>query len=270
MANLPSARRQNILTILESKDYAEVSYLSEYFSVSEMTIRRDIEKLEKEGYVFRVYGGVKLKDKKVMEGSVDERLSTHNQEKRVMAEEAVKLIQDGDVIAFDASTSALELSKLIKNRQNLTVVTNNINIAVELANAKNIAVILLGGFLRGKSLSLIGASLQKYLEDIYIDKAFLSSKALDGTEGLTDSTIDEGEAKQSIISKSKEVIVLADRSKLGKHAFFRVCSPDKLNYVITDCLEPYTMEQEECLTRLRESGVRIIEAKQEKLSNSLS
>lgn len=255
---IPAHRRQKIIEILEKKDYAEISYLSQLFSVSEMTIRRDLEKLESDGQVIRVYGGAKLKEKRGYEASIEERLSIQNEEKKLIAMEAAKYIEDGDVVAFDASTSALEVSKAIKLTKKITVVTNNIPIAMELSDAPHIAVILLGGFLRGKSLSLIGGSLQKYLESIYIDKAFISSKAISFKEGLTDATIDEGEAKQAMINKSNHVIVLADHSKLGKLAFYKVCPAERIDRIITDQLKPWTEEQKHCIAEFKESGTDVV------------
>lgn len=255
--SVPIERQKKILTVLEKKDYAEVSYLSQTFNVSEMTIRRDLEKLEKEGELIRVLGGAKLSTKKVYEGTVDERLSTNLKEKRLIASAAVSLIENGDVIAFDASTSALEVSKQLKGFESLTVVTNNISIAIELASEKGITVILLGGYVRGKSLSTIGGSLAQYLQSINIDKCFISSKAISFEEGLTDATIDEGEAKQAMIRKSNQVIVLADHTKLDTVAFFQVCPSSAIHTIVTDNPENPTKAQFECIQQFKQSGTMI-------------
>ncbi|WP_439743671.1 DeoR/GlpR family DNA-binding transcription regulator [Bacillus pseudomycoides] len=258
MSNSPVERRNKIIEILEQREHVEVSYLSDAFQVSLMTIRRDLEKLEKDGKVIRMYGGVKLKTKRVYEYSMEERLNSNKREKLAIAREAARLIEDGDVVAFDASTTALEVSKLIKDRKDVTVVTNNLSIAIELADVPDIVVIVLGGFLRGKSLSVMGASLKQYLERIYIDKAFISSKALSFHEGLTDTAIDEGEAKQAMLSKSNEVIVLADHTKLGKVAFYKVCDKQGITKIITDELIPLTPLQQECINSYKEYGTPII------------
>ncbi|PFZ13714.1 DeoR family transcriptional regulator [Bacillus pseudomycoides] len=258
MSNSPVERRNKIIEMLEQREHVDVSYLSDAFQVSLMTIRRDLEKLEKDGKVIRMYGGVKLKIKRVYEYSMEERLNSNKQEKLVIAREAARLIEDGNVVAFDASTTALEVSKLIKDRKDVTVVTNNLSIAIELADVPDIVVIVLGGFLRGKSLSVMGASLKQYLERIYIDKAFISSKALSFHEGLTDTAIDEGEAKQAMLSKSNEVIVLADHTKLGKVAFYKVCDKQGITKIITDELIPLTPLQQECINSYKEYGTPII------------
>ncbi|WP_270180281.1 DeoR/GlpR family DNA-binding transcription regulator [Alkalihalobacillus sp. CinArs1] len=261
MSNSPVNRRKQIIDILGQTDYADVTYLSNVFNVSEMTIRRDIDRLEKDNEVIRVYGGVKLKTKRLYEASIEERLKSNHSEKMAIARIAAGLINDGDVIAFDASTTALEVSKLIKDKEKLTVVTNNISIAIELSDTPGIAVILLGGFLRDKSLSLVGPSIKKFLESIYIDKAFFSAKALNFHEGLTDSTIDEGEAKQAMIEKTSQLNVIADRSKLGCVSFFKICGKERIDRIITDELEPYTPKQKECVTSYKTYGTEVVIAK---------
>jgi DeoR family fructose operon transcriptional repressor len=262
MINIPSKRRDQIIEILKSKEYAEIPYLSQKFSVSEMTIRRDIEKLESEGKVNRVYGGVKLvsiRDRNY-ELSIEERLNSHSKEKQIISIEAAKFINDGDVIAFDASTSALELSRYIKFKKKITVVTNNIKIAGEVSEDPNISTILLGGFVRQWSCSIIGSSMNKYLESIFIDKAFISCKSLNFTEGVTDSLIDEGEAKQSLIERSNQLYVLADHSKINTLSFFKICSSDKIHTIITDSNKPFDQQQQKCIDSFREIGVNVIMA----------
>lgn len=225
-----------------------------------MTIRRDLEKLERDGDIVRVYGGAKIKINSPYEATVEERLNTNKKEKMAIARKAAELIEDGDVIAFDASTTALEVSKLIKDRQRLTVITNNISIAIELSTATHITTMLLGGSLRGTSLSLVGATIRKCLEGIYIDKAFISSRALNFQEGLTDITIEEGEAKQALIEKANKVIVIADHTKLDKLSFFQVCGKERFNTIITDRFEPLTKEQDLTIEAFREYGIEVIVA----------
>ncbi|MGM8364463.1 DeoR/GlpR family DNA-binding transcription regulator [Virgibacillus sp. W0181] len=260
MVLLPTARREEIVNILKTKDYAEISYLSQKFQVSEMTIRRDIEKLEKRNRVKRVYGGVRLKEvtERELERPIDERKSTNTLEKQAIAKKAAAFIEDGDVIAFDASTTAYELSRYIKYKKKVTVVTNNINIAVELSDDPEITVILLGGFVRRTSLSLIGSSLSKYLESIFIDKAFISCKALNFTDGITDSLMDEGEAKQAIIERSNKLFIVADHSKLDTIAFFKICPAKRVDSLITDSFIPLTDSQKACLDQYKDNGVDLI------------
>lgn len=265
MMLLPTTRREKIIEILKTKDYAEISYLSQKFQVSEMTIRRDIERLEKDGKVTKVYGGVRLKelDEREFEDPIEMRRSTNTREKQAIAREALQYIEDGDVIAFDASTSAFELSRLIKFKKSVTVVTNNINIAVELADDREITVILLGGFLRRTSLSLIGSSIPKYLESIYIDKAFISCKALNYYDGVTDSLMDEGEAKQAIIQRTNKLYLLADHTKINTIAFFKICPASQIDTLFTDDFDEFDEGQKECLELFEENGINLVVAKKD-------
>lgn len=260
MNYLPQDRRDEIINILKSKEYAEIPYLSQKFNVSEMTIRRDIEKLENLGKVIRVYGGVRLKEirEREYEGSVDERKHINSEEKKAIAREAAKFIEDGDVIAFDASTTALEVSLQIKFKKKVTVVTNNITIAVELAEDPEITIILLGGFLRRTSLSLTGSLITKYLDSIYIDKAFISSKAINFNDGMTDSLMDEGEAKQALLLRSNQLYALCDNSKIDTLAFFKVCPANRISTLITDSFEQMTEEQKECIESFKQIGVNVV------------
>ena len=262
MIILPEERRERIIEILKTKDYAEIPYLSETFNVSEMTIRRDIDKLEKDDRVIKVYGGVRLKvlSEREWESPIEIRKSTNSLAKQMISREALKLINDGDVIAFDASTTALELSRMLKFERKVTVVTNNLNIAIELAEDPEIPIILLGGFIRRTSLSVIGSGMNKYLESINIDKAFISCKSFNFTDGVTDFLMDEGEAKQAIIKRSNEVFLLADTSKINTIAFFKICDSKQIDYVITDNLISHTQEQKDCLKQYQESGAHVIVA----------
>ncbi len=262
MQNIPyQLRRKRIIDLLVENNFADVSSLSKTFNVSEMTIRRDLEQLERDGEIVRVYGGARLNTKKSYETTIRERIDANRAEKMAIAKVAADLIEDGDVVAFDASTTALEVSKLIKFGKKLTVVTNNLSIAIELSEAPQITVVVLGGFMRSISLSLFGSITRKSLESMYIDKAFFSSHALSFNEGLTEKAIEEGRAKQAMLEKTDRLFVMVDRSKLAKIAFYQICPAQRINVILTDELEPFSAEQEQCLKEFSESGVEVISAK---------
>lgn len=258
MPEIPYARQQEIVRIIKENNLADIPYLSKLLNVSEMTIRRDLEKLEKDGHVMRVYGGAKLRSKSIYEAPLEERLVRNIECKRIIAKKAAEFIDDGDVIALDASTTALEISKQIKDRQKLTVITNNISIAYELAGQNDITIMLLGGTVRKNSLSLVGSSIVEMLKTIYIDKGFISSKAMSFDEGLTDATIDEGEAKKAMIGRCKNVFITVDHTKINEVSFIHVCNFVKMYKIITDGLGELTQLQENCLQSFREKGIEVI------------
>ena len=256
----PDLRREKMLEIIKEHGFSGVSYLSRLFNVSEMTIRRDMEKLESEERIVRVYGGAKHAQKSHYEEPLQNRLVNNHAEKMIIAQVAAGMVEDGDVIALDASSTAFEIAKHIKDKRDLTVVTNNISIAIELSGENDVEVVLLGGALRKKSLSLVGSSVRYTLESLNIDKAFLSSKALDITRGMTDATIDEGEAKKAMINASRQVIVVMDHTKIDSVAYYRVCGFDEIDAIIVDNFK-FEPSGAECLKYYQDQGVAIHYAK---------
>lgn len=261
MAKIPYIRQQEIIKILSENKVEDITSLSKILGVSEMTIRRDLDKLEKGGDVIRIYGGAKIRTKNVYEPSIGERLTQNIREKKAIGMKAAEFIEDGDVVAFDASTTALEVANNIKNHKELTVITNSIALAIELSENKDITIILLGGIVRKSSLSLVGSWLPKMLKHINIDKFFISSSALSFEEGLTDATIEEVEAKKAIINRSAEVFVIVDHTKINKVSAFHVCNYKIIDKIIIDGLVEFTKEQKQCLKKFEEKNVGVIIAK---------
>jgi len=261
MVKIPYVRQQEIIKILSENKVENITSLGKILGVSEMTIRRDLDKLEKVGDVIRVYGGAKIRTKNVYDPSIGERLMQNIKEKKAIGIKAAEFIEDGDVIAFDASTTALEVANNIKNRKELTVITNNIALSIELSESKDIAIMLLGGMVRKSSLSLVGSWLSKMLKYINIDKFFVSSTALSFEEGLTDATVEEVEAKKVIIDRSAKIFIIADHTKINKVSAFHVCNYKIIDKIITDGLVEFTKEQKKCLKKFEEKNVDVIIAK---------
>lgn len=249
------------MQILMENESADITTLSRQLGVSEMTVRRDLEILEKDGNVVRVYGGAKIKSKRVYESLMEERLIKNIAEKDAIAKKASEYIEDGDVIALDASTTALAICKYIKDRKKLTVITSNICAAIELSDQNDISIILLGGTVKKSSLTMVGPCIKDMLKQFYIDKAFICSKSLSFKEGLTDATIDEGEAKKAMMDSSKSVFIVADHTKINEVSFFHVCDYKRMNKIITDSLGEFTKDQIECLESFRSKGVDVVIAK---------
>lgn len=261
MPQIPYVRAKEIIRILHENEIADISYLSNHLGVSEMTVRRDLERLEKDGDIIRIYGGAKLRKKSNYDPSIEERLIKNMDEKMAIGRKAAEFIEDGDVIALDASTTALEISKNIKARKKLTVITNNISIAIELSEENDITTILLGGIVRKRSLSLVGTSINDFLQNMHIDKTFISSKALSFEQGLTDATIDEGETKKALIKSSNSVIIVADHTKLNTVSFYKVCDYREVDMLIVDGLVPFSDQDKQCLKQFSENDVQVVIAK---------
>ncbi|WP_419892146.1 DeoR/GlpR family DNA-binding transcription regulator [Paenibacillus xylanexedens] len=233
---LVAERYEKIVEWVDTQGSMRVTELSERCGVTEETIRRDLDKLEQAGRLRRSHGGavsVKYKDELQSEIPYPERAVAHAEEKRRIASEAVKMVESGDRIALDASTTAWYMAAGLPNIP-LTVLTNSIKVAAELSNKEQIRVIATGGQLASKSLSFVGPLAERSLDAYHVDKVFLSCKGVHLTKGISESNELQALVKQKMIHIADEVILLADSSKFNIQAFTRVAEMSSVGKVITD------------------------------------
>ncbi|MCF7622228.1 MULTISPECIES: DeoR/GlpR family DNA-binding transcription regulator [Bacillaceae] len=230
---LVAQRHQKIVDLVNERSSIRVTELSEIFSVTEETIRRDLEKLEKETKLKRSHGGAVSLQEDDSEIHFSERVITNVNEKKVIAYEAAKRIEEGDRIILDASTTAWYMSKALPNIP-LTVITNSTKVVMELSKKEKIEVISTGGRLLSKSLSFVGPIAEKSLTMYHVNKTFLSCKGIHLEEGLSDSNEGQALLKKKMIERSDAVILMVDSSKFGKKAFSLIVPPSEVDEVITD------------------------------------
>ncbi|QQK75038.1 DeoR/GlpR transcriptional regulator [Salicibibacter cibarius] len=227
-------RQRSILEMLDQQQKVKVTDLSKHFNVTDETIRRDLETLEQSNFLIRVHGGAMKPQHEGFELPMMERDSEHFQEKQAIAREALSIIEEGDIIALDASTTCLHLARAIQH-ESLTVITNSISVTVELANkSPHIQVILTGGYLRRESMSLVDFSTDKIIDDYHINKFFLSCSAVDLNWGLSESHEMQTNTKLRMSEIADELILLADRSKFQKKSLVHLLPLNKVNTIITD------------------------------------
>lgn len=226
-------RHEFILNRLKESPYIDVSYLTKALNVSEMTIRRDLDKLEKQNFLFRVYGGARRIPVHKVEASLDIRLLENAEEKESIAKYAAGLVQDGDVISMDASSTVNFMVKHLQDRK-ITVITNNMSVAMGFSKSETVEVILLGGRLKKQSLYLYGYNALDMMKKYNTDKAFFSSTALSIEHGLTDVHSHEGENKKAMISSADEHYLLVDSSKFETRSYYNVSSFYNLDHIITN------------------------------------
>ncbi|WP_050180016.1 DeoR/GlpR family DNA-binding transcription regulator [Domibacillus robiginosus] len=230
---LVAERHQKIVELVNERASIRVSELSDIFSVTEETIRRDLEKLEREGKLQRSHGGaVSLQDEE-SEVHFSERVITNVQEKKAIAYEAARRVQEGDRIILDASTTAWYMAKALPN-MTLTVITNSMKVVMELSKKERINVISTGGILLPKSLSFVGPLAERSLDLYHVNKTFLSCKGVHLEAGLSDSNEQQALLKKKMMEQSDEVFLMADSSKFGKRAFSSIGPPTGIHKVITD------------------------------------
>jgi len=231
---LPRERLEIIKEIVLKEKKVYVSKLSEKFNVTEETIRRDLEKLELQGIVTRSYGGAILNSEKTNEDiPFYKRSKTNIESKQYIAMKAVEFIKEGSTIVADCSSTVLETLKLIKDRKDVTIITNSVEVLQEL-NQSELNIISTGGSLKQRSLSLQGPITQNTISKYNVDIAFVSCKGMDKEKGILDSNETEAEIKRSMIKQSNKVILLIDHTKYDKTSFVKLFDYDNIDYIITD------------------------------------
>lgn len=227
-------RRNQILAQLQQEKKVIVSDLSQQYNVTEETIRRDLDKLEQQGFATKTYGGAILYENATIEVPYGVRRLTHVEGKKKIAECAQDLVEDGDRIMLDASSTALFITKKIKNKKNLTIITNSIQIMMELADHKGFNVLCTGGNLKEGAFALTGYQAERMLSSFNVDKAFISCKGIDLIQGLTDASESDAEIKKCILKAAKQRILLVDESKFDKISFVKFAELEQIDCIITE------------------------------------
>ncbi len=224
--------------MLETRDSLQVAELAETFSVSVVTVRNDLTELARQGLVARVRGGVRRLQRGQAELGFDFRLRLEVDRKRAVAREAARLIDDGEAIALDASTTAYYLALELRSKRELVVVTNGILIAASLADAPGINVLVTGGMLRLSAMSLVGDLGADLLRATRINKGFLGARGLSLERGLMDLNPDEVRIKQEMAEACERVIAVIDGTKWHRSALLSFVPAESVETIVTDATAP--------------------------------
>jgi DeoR/GlpR family transcriptional regulator of sugar metabolism len=227
-------RKESIINIIRKERSVRVNELAEMFQVTEETIRRDLDKLDKVGIAKKTYGGAVLLDYVSNDVSFNERLKVNMKEKQSIASFADTIISDGETIFIDMSTTALEFIKNVDESKHITVITNSLTAINELSQMKNIQLITIGGTLNAETMCMEGPMTTKFIQNYYVDKTFFSVKALSKERGIMDSNEHSAEIKRQMIHNANQAILLADYSKFGKTALTKVTDMSDVDILITE------------------------------------
>lgn len=230
---LVAERQRKIVELVNEKLSIRVTELSKIFSVTEETIRRDLEKLEKDNLLRRSHGGAVSIEENQSETSYIEREITNAVEKRAIALEAIKSIEAGDQIVLDASTTAWYMAKELPDMP-LTVLTNSIKVAIELSKKEQIRVISTGGSLLAQSLSFVGPLAERSLGMYHVNKAFISCKGVHLEKGLSDFNELQALVKKQMMEIADETVLMVDSSKFGVRSFSQISALSNIDCIITD------------------------------------
>lgn len=245
-------RRQAIILALEDAGQLSVAALSEQFGVSEVTIRADLQALSEQGLIQRVRGGAMIVSV-LPDLSYEVRMQLNAAQKARIGQMAASMVQDGDTIALDASTTAQAITPYLKNINELTVVTNGLKVAMSLLAHPTIHVILVGGTVRREGMSLIGPLDCGIIEDIHIRLGFFGARGFTLEEGLTDVNIGEVRTKRDMVARCRQVVGVFDSRKWGRIATATFAPLQEIDAIITDTEAPPDMIEE-----VRQRGVNVI------------
>lgn len=223
-----------IMKLINTKGFVKANELSRDFGVSLDTIRRDLESLEKKDLLKRVYGGAVSKYSKGAEIEYASRQQLHMDEKKAIALEASEFINNGDTVIIDLGTTTLEAAKCLRDKKELTCLTNSMPVATELVMNDNGRVIMLGGELRGGYYSTSGSLTGMEVDSFCVDKAIIGASGISDKNGVTDYHLEEANVRKKMIQKAEQVILLLDSSKIGVSTFVHVCNLDEIDILITD------------------------------------
>lgn len=245
-------RKREILAILQREKSVLVSELSQKYDVTEETIRRDLDKLEKEGYVKKTYGGAILKQKINEDIPFKVREKTNISQKQKIAKTVVSMIEDGESIMLDSSSTSFMIARSLKHFHDLTVITNSVEILIELSRNKNIKIISTGGLLRESAFSLGGSDATHFLSKFNVDKTILSCKGINMQKGITESNEVEAEMKSTMRECAKQTIWAIDSSKFDKISFITFNQFREGDIVVTE-----TNPSDEWRNYLEEKNVKL-------------
>jgi DeoR family transcriptional regulator of aga operon len=254
-ALLKEERQQLILEAVRGSRQVTVAELSDRFDVSEVTIRRDLREMAEQGILRRAHGGAVAAVPAPPEPPVVQRMIQAEHCKECIGHAVAALVSDGDSVFIGSGSTTAHVARYLVDRKNLTVVTNALTVAIELAAAEGVTVVVTGGMMRASELSLVGHITEQALREVRVDKVIMGMRAISLDAGMTNDYLPEVMTDRTIIQMAPELIVVADHTKFGKVASAYLASVQRISTLVTD-----SGTNPEILARLEAMGVRIIVA----------
>jgi DeoR family fructose operon transcriptional repressor len=245
-------RKNKILELLRMNQKVSVNELASLFSVSRPTIRTYLRSMELNGHLVRTHGGAIQKSKAGFELNTQQKKIVNLDEKRRIAQTALSMVENGDTIMLDTGTTTMELAKILHNKKNIKVVTNDIEIARMLEDIETCETILIGGIIRKGFHCTVGLQGVDACSQLSVDKAFMASNSFSRERGATTPDLLQAEIKKAMLSIAGKVILLCDSSKIGKVSFARFASVEQIHVLVTDSIDHNT------LGKLEKKGMKIL------------
>lgn len=229
-------RQEKLLSILREKRKVAVSEMCEVFNVSGATIRADLRQLEETGMLTRTHGGAMLRTRASFEQVSDDREVVNLSAKERIGQRAAQLVEDGDIIVLDTGTTTLHIARHIRDRKNVTVVTNDYQIARELEASPSIQTILLGGIVKKGYHCVVAINGRSLLDTLNVDKAFMGVNSLSLKQGACVADVMLAETKRGMIEHASQVIVVCDHSKLDNTSLAQFTPAARIDTLVIDRL----------------------------------
>ncbi len=246
-------RQKQILSLLSRQKRLSVAEIVEQFSISEATARRDLETLASQGKAQRVHGGVIAVEQAPPELPILQREGEQADEKSLIGQAAAELIKDGETVFLGSGTTVLEAAKHLRERKNLTVVTNSLPVLNALAGSKSITVVSLGGQLRESELSFIGHITEQALAELRVDKVIMGARGVSLEHGLTNDYLPETQTDRAILKIGREVIIIADHSKVNRVSTALLAPLKTVHTFVTD-----SQADKKFLQTLKRMGIQVV------------
>jgi DeoR/GlpR family transcriptional regulator of sugar metabolism len=227
-------RRELVLDLLERKDRVTVAEVSALTEVSEMTVRRDLEALEREGALKRVHGGAISAVSSSYEPPFFVRAQRARAVKERIGQVAAGLLGEGETVILDVGTTTLEVAESLRGRSNITVLTPSLRAAEVLADESGIRLMVTGGVVRSGERSLVGDHAERAFADLRFDTFVMGVGGIEAQAGLTEFNLDDARVKRAALARARRCVVVADSSKLGRVAFAGICSLEQVDVLVTD------------------------------------
>lgn len=234
-----SSVEDRILRLLRDSGEIGVDVVAQSAGISGATVRRHFQRLEARGLLQRTHGGARLSEPLMYEpfrhdSSFREQIAHRAPEKRRIAQAAAELIAEGDTICLTPGTTTTEIARAIRHRKGILVITNTVNVAMELSQQRNLTVFVTGGYLRGDWFSLTGAPAASNARQFCPDKLFMGANAIHPEQGLTCINPEEAATNKVMVRQSRYHVAVVDSTKLGKIAPHRFCATRRIDLLITD------------------------------------
>lgn len=254
---LADERHQKIIDVVATEGKITVGDICRLYDVSEMTARRDLRILDRQGLLRRVHGGAVSSLGRSYEPPYNLRITKAREAKIAIGRKAAELVYDGDSIALDVGTTTLEVARALLGKRNLTIVTSSLTIANEIASRfsldSDVRLILTGGIVRPGEFSMTGHIAEYAYREFHVDKAFIGIGGVSLEEGLTEYNLEDALVKRPLLQSAHQKIVVAEGSKVGRITFVTVSQLSSIQVLVTDQTAP-----KKVVNQLREKGINVI------------